>query len=134
MSERMRGYRMSVGAAVGLALLLAGPAAATSGFGCYRVNVGPDEPLAIRAGPDRDAATIATYSRDDAPIIALAVPGLRGEGVQPSLFDIWSAEFDVCVPDDLPVGARRCPVTVFDGGGMMTGWLERRFVDFAECP
>lgn len=116
--------------------LLAGTtgASATSGFGCYRVNVGPEDPLVIRDAPRADAAAVATYSWDDGPIIALNAPGLRGEGRQPSLFEVWQAEFDVCTPPSLPVGARWCPVTVFDGDAAHPGWLKRRFVDASECP
>jgi hypothetical protein len=121
-------------AALAVLAALPGEASATSGFGCYRVNVGPNDPLRIRQGPSARSAAIAAYHWDNQPIIALDGGLPRGEGVQPTLFDAWRAEREVCVPSNLPVGARWCPVTVFDGGGSRSGWLKRRFVDFSECP
>lgn len=110
-----------------------GPAAATSGFGCYRVNVGPSDALNVRAEPSGSASVRASVHWGDQPIIALdGVP--RGEGVEPSLFQIHQTELSECVPSTLPLGARWCPVTLFDGGGTTSGWLKRRFVDHSECP
>lgn len=109
-------------------------AAATSGFGCYRVNVGPDDPLAVRSQPSATSERIARVHRDNQPIIALARGLPRGESVQPTLFDVYRAEREVCQPQGRPVGARWCPVSLFDGSGMRSGWLKRRFVDTAECP
>ncbi len=114
--------------------LSAGPGAATSGFGCYRVNAGPSDPLVLRAEPRANSAAIDTLSWNDRPILSLTAPSLRGEGVQPDLFDVWQAEFEVCVPATLPVGARWCPIMLFDDGGMQSGWIKRRFVDHSECP
>ncbi|WP_157961716.1 hypothetical protein [Acuticoccus kandeliae] len=110
------------------------PAAATSGFGCYRVNVGPGDPLTFRAAPDADSAIVATYSWNDGPIIALSKGLKRGEGVENSLFDVHVAEQSVCVPNNLPVGARWCPVSIFDGDGPKAAWAKRRFLDYSECP
>lgn len=110
-----------------------GEARATSGFGCYRVNVGSDDPLVIRAEPDASAPAVARVSSDDQPIIALA--GLpRGEDFQPSLFDVHQAEMSACQPSSLPLGARWCPVMLVDADGTKSGWLKRRFVDHNECP
>ncbi|MCF3932268.1 hypothetical protein L1787_02410 [Acuticoccus sp. M5D2P5] len=114
-------------------LLGATPAAATSGFGCYRVNVGPSDPLQFRAGPTSESEVVATYDWNDGPIIALSEGLARGEGVENSLFDVYRAEMRVCVPANLPVGARWCPVTIFDGGST-EAWVKRRFVDYSECP
>jgi hypothetical protein len=114
--------------------LLAGEASATSGFGCYRVNVGPNDPLNIRARPSARSPVVASYHWGNQPIIALSGGLARGEAVQPSLFDVHMAEFQVCQPADLPLGARWCPVTIFDGAGSRSGWLKRRFVDHSECP
>lgn len=112
----------------------AGSASATSGFGCYRVNVGPEDPLRIRARPSASAPAVAGYHSGNQPIIALSAGVPRGEGVQPTLFDVHMAEFEVCVPRTLPLGARWCPVTVYDGDTTRSGWLKRRFVDHSECP
>jgi len=121
-------------AAAFLLPLLTEAAFATSGWGCYRVNVGPRDALNIRTGPSARSTAFATYHWSDQPIIALSGGLTRGEGVQPDLFDVHRAEFEVCVPGNLPIGARWCPVTIFDGGGSRSGWLKRRFVDHSECP
>lgn len=116
-------------------LLLAGLSAAeaTSGFGCYRVNVGPSNPLNIREAPSSRSAVVASFSWADQPIIAL--DGVRrGEGIEPTLFDVHTTELAECLPATLPLGARWCPVTVFDEYGATPGWLKRRFVDHVECP
>lgn len=114
-------------------LLFAAPAAATSGFGCYRVNVGPDDPLSVRSEPSADSPVIVRLDWSDQPIIAL--DGLpRGENVQPSLFDVHTAEMENCVPASLPLGARWCPVSLFGAGPADHGWIKRRFVDHSECP
>lgn len=115
------------------ALVACGPAYATSGFGCYRVNVGPDDPLVVRMEPSANSAAVVRLDWSDQPIIAL--DGLaRGEGVQPTLFDVHQAEFESCVPDSLPLGARWCPVSLFGAGPAESGWIKRRFVDHSECP
>ncbi|MEO1104891.1 MAG: hypothetical protein AAFW98_14380, partial [Pseudomonadota bacterium] len=106
---------------------------ATSGFGCYRVNVGPSDPLAIRAKPSASAQQLGAADWANAGIIALR--GLpRGEDVQPSLFEVHNSEFSLCTPTELPLGARWCPVSVFDGDQQIDGWIKRRFVDHSECP
>lgn len=119
--------------ALALAMLSANPAAATSGWGCYVVNVGPSNPLHVRAEPSATATVVMAIHTGNQPIVALnGVP--RGEEIQPSLFDVHSTESDVCVPANLPRGARWCPVSLFDGSGPKEGWLKRRFVDHSECP
>lgn len=117
-----------------VALVLApGSAAATSGWGCYRVNVGPNNPLNVRAAATASSAVVRSVSWADQPIIALR--GLaRGESVQPDLFDVHQAEMSTCQPSGLPLGARWCPVSIFAGGGSADGWVKRRFVDHSECP
>ena len=117
-----------------LAALAASPAAATSGFGCYRVNVSAADALNIRAEPSGSAPIVATAHAADQPMIIALAGGPRGEGVQPSLFEIHQAEYAVCTPRNLPLGARWCPVSLFDGSGAKQGWLKRRFVDHSECP
>jgi len=121
-------------AAAAAAGLFASQAAATTGFGCYRVNVGPNDPLQVRAAPRASAAPVASYHWGNQPIIALDAGLPRGEDVQPTLLDQYGAEFDVCVPNKRPIGARWCPVTIYDGGTSRSGWIKRRFVDFSECP
>lgn len=121
-------------AAVALLLTLTTGAQATSGFGCYRVNVGPADPLNVRSGPSASDAVVATISSADQPIIALSEGLERGENIQPSLFDVHQAEFMACRPSSLPLGARWCPVSLFDGSGPKHGWVKRRFVDHSECP
>lgn len=121
-------------AAAAAFVMLAGPAAATSGFGCYRVNTGPSDPLVVRSDPTANATAVDSSSWTYEGVMSLTAPTLRGEGVQPDLFDVWQAEFEVCLPRTLPVGARWCPVMLFDDGGMTSGWIKRRFVDHSECP
>lgn len=122
--------------AAALASVPAVPAAATTGFGCYRANVPPSDALAVRAAPGADAAVLARLDWESGAIVALRAPALRrGEDApQPSLLDVHVAEAEVCVPPDRPRGARWCPVAVFDGDGTTEGWIKRRFVDHAECP
>jgi hypothetical protein len=129
-----RAAALSIAAAAFATVAAAGPAAATSGFGCYRVNTGPADPLAVRSEPREKAAAVATLSWEDQPILALEAASLRGEGKQPSLFEVWQAEFEVCTPGNLPVGARWCPVMLFSGDEVVRGWAKRRFLDHSECP
>lgn len=123
-----------------VAVLFALPldAHATSGFGCYRPNVGANDPLVILAEPSARSTNPGTVDSRSGEIISL--DGLpRGEDLQPSLWDVHQAEYAVCLPNDRPLGARWCPVSVFgDIGqgdtGQVTGWIKRRFVDHSECP
>ena len=118
-------------AALALCLAATGPVLATTGFGCYRVNVGPDDPLVVRMEPDANAPAVITMDWSDQPIIALdGVP----RGRELSLFDVHLAEFENCVPASLPLGARWCPVSVYAGNSDDSGWIKRRFVDHSECP
>lgn len=121
-------------ALVAVALCASAPASATSGFGCYRVNVGPDDPLAVRVEPSASAEVVVRLDWDDQPIIALDGLPRGGEDTQPTLFDVHRAEFANCVPAALPLGARWCPVSLFGAGPADNGWIKRRFVDHNECP
>lgn len=118
-----------------LALLLlvgpiaAAPAAATSGWGCYRVNVGPSDPLNIRSEPNAGSAVVAQVDSAHGSIISLN----GGQGPGASLFDVHRAEFARCLPQGLPLGARYCPVTLY-GETTVSGWAKRRFLDHNECP
>lgn len=116
-----------------LALAVSPSARATSGFGCYRVNVGPGDPLKIRLQPRADAPVVAEVSWQDQPIIAFdALP--RDENSQPTMFDVHRAELAHCTPDTLPLGARWCPVALYGGAQTEHGWVKRRFLDHSECP
>ncbi len=111
--------------------IAAGGAQATSGFGCYRVNVGPDDPLAVRMEPSAKAPLVVEVGWADQPIIALdGVPRER----EPTLLDVHRTEMARCVPQSVPLGARWCPVSLFAGGHSDHGWIKRRFVDHSECP
>ena len=114
-------------------------AGATSGWGCYVPNVVAPETVNVRAGPSAQSAVVVALPALDEPgaefaIVALRADGLRGEAVEPSLFDVHQAEGTVCEPAALPRGARWCPVAVYDEDGAAQGWLKRRFVDHSECP
>ena len=123
---------------VGAALFDAAPAGATSGFGCYRVNLGADDPLHVRAAPRADADSLGAFHSGDQPIIAFrggydAVGGLPPE-TPPELWQVHRAEEAACLPVGSPLGARWCRVALFDGKGMREGWAKRRFLDHSECP
>lgn len=106
---------------------------ATSGYGCYRVNTPPSDPLNIRAQPSARSSVVAVANSANAPIIALLGVG-RGEGIEPTLDDVRTTESAVCTPHNVALGSRWCPVAVYAGGGSVEGWLKRRFVDYSECP
>lgn len=116
-----------------LVVVLATPAGATTGFGCYRANVGPDDPLNVRAEASAASPVVGTVSHASASIIALR--GLtRGENTDITLYDVHRAETSLCRPASLPLGARWCPVALYGGGGTQEGWIKRRFLDHSECP
>ncbi|RAH99403.1 hypothetical protein DLJ53_23030 [Acuticoccus sediminis] len=124
---------MRITAAIVLALggaVIASPAAATSGWGCYRPNVGPSDPLNVRASPTSSSAVVTAVDWNGEYIIALDAPNLANA----DLFQVHQAEFSVCTPSNLPLGARWCPVKLFGGDTTLAGWLKRRFVDHNECP
>lgn len=124
----MRVVGLAVAVWVGVA---AGGAQATSGFGCYRVNVGPGDPLAVRMEPSAKSPLVVEVDWANQPIIALdGAP----RGQDPSLFDVHRTEMETCVPQSVPLGARWCPVSLFAGGQSDHGWIKRRFVDHSECP
>ena len=120
---------MPIFVAVMLSLLFAGPASATSGWGCYRPNVDQSDPLNVRAAPSASAAVVASLHADSPFIVALDAPGLA----QAELHQVHWAELDVCTPSRLPLGARWCPVTLY-GPSTASGWVKRRWLDHSECP
>ncbi|MBJ3775384.1 hypothetical protein [Acuticoccus mangrovi] len=129
--------RLSIALAASLLALgfTVAPAAATSGFGCYAINLPQKRALDVRAKPRGKAEIVGSYKADNQPVIAFSGKSLsRGEGSSPELVDVWKAEFQDCMPKKRPVGARFCPVTVYDGDKKVSGWITRRLVDYAECP
>jgi hypothetical protein len=117
------------GAALGLAL--AGPAQATSGWGCFRVvGVESSDVLNIRYAPSASAAIVGTISPTDHGIIALNDRG----GVLDTLADAIAAEQKRCVPAGRALSSRWCSITHFTGGGTSIGWVSRRFLERSECP
>ena len=118
-------------ALVSLAAAFATPAAATSGWGCYVVNVPPSNALNVRAAPSASAAVLDSISWAGHGIIAL------DPGVEPNadLFAVYQKEFEVCVPNTIRLGARWCPVSIYEGAGApLSGWVKRRYLDYSECP
>ena len=114
-----------------LAAAFATPAAATSGWGCYLVNVPPSNALNMRSGPSASAAVVDAMSWSGHGIIALD-PGV---GPNSDLFEVHQKEMEVCVPATIRLGARWCPVTIYEGAGApLSGWVKRRYLDYSECP
>lgn len=119
-----------IAAALILSWMAVAPAAATSGWGCYRPNVGPSDPLNVRAQPSASSAIVADLDSSTPYIIAYDAPGLA----QAELFEVHRAEQRDCTPANLPLGARWCPVQLYGGEQTLAGWVKRRFVDHSECP
>ncbi|UOM33466.1 hypothetical protein [Acuticoccus sp. I52.16.1] len=115
---------------IAVALIGVSPAAATSGWGCYRANAGPGDPLNVRAEPSSAAPVVATIDWDSPYIIAIDAQGLA----QADLFEVHREELATCTPGDVPLGARWCPVRLYGGDQTIAGWLKRRWVDHSECP
>ena len=111
-------------------LFTALPANATSGWGCYRANVGPSDPLKVREGPSANTPALTSIHWNSSPIVALAAKGPPPD----TLFEAHQREFATCTPSNLPLGARWCPVSLFDGDSVITGYVKRRFLDHSECP
>lgn len=112
-----------------LALVGAGPAAATTGWGCYRVNTGPSDPLNVRGAPEPGSPVVTQIDSSRQPIISLNA----GQGPGADLAEVHRAELARCLPERLPLGARYCPVTLY-GESTHSGWAKRRFLDHSECP
>ena len=119
-----------LGLAIALSLLAAAPASATTGWGCHQINSGASDPLNIRDAPSSSGSVVGRYHAGNQPIIALDAPELG----QATLADVHFAETRHCEPMSGPLGARWCPVNMFDGSGYQSGWVKRRWVDHAECP
>jgi hypothetical protein len=114
-----------------LGLAVAEPAAATSGWGCFRVvNVESWDVLNMRFEPSASGALVGTIDPQNHGIIALNERG----GVLDTQAEAVAAEEARCVPAGAPIAARWCSVTHFTGGGTAIGWVKRSFLERSECP
>ncbi len=112
-------------------LVAAGPAAATSGWGCFRVvNVESWDVLNMRFEPSASSPIVGTIDPQNHGIIALNNRG----GQLDTVADAMEAEARACVPGDRPIASRWCSVTHFTGGGTSIGWVSRRYLERLECP
>jgi hypothetical protein len=107
--------------ALAFGLALTSGASATTGTGCWTVvNVPSGDVLNLRAEASARSAILLRLSPSRYYIIAGGPSRSAAEGR--------------CIPQSRPVGSRWCPVTVFDEGDAVRGWLKRRFIAPAECP
>ena len=96
-------------------LLLSSPAAATSGPGCFRVaNVASNDVLNVRAEPSASARVVTTLLPENDPGIIVST----GE----------------CEPPDAALESRWCPVKIYSGDKIMTGWAKHAYLLPSECP
>jgi hypothetical protein len=97
-----------------IALLLATPAFATSGPGCFQVgNLPPSEPLMLRAGPSAKSE-----------IVGQMLTGKHG----------IIAENGACRPYGVRPSKQWCPVKVFDGDKVEQGWARLAYLLSSHCP
>ena len=97
-----------------LTVMTAGPAAATSGPGCFSViNVESWDVLNVRAGPSARAPIVGTIPPHQHGIISQSGP---------------------CVPPHKPLPSRWCPITHFTGSGSAKGFVKRRYLAAGDCP
>lgn len=102
-------------AVLGLAALLASDSAsATSGPGCFVVvNVPNWDVLNVRSGPS---------ARNH--IVDALPPGRHG----------IISQSGPCVPNNISLGSRWCPITHYNGDVVRSGWIKRRYVSPSQCP
>ena len=113
------------------ALMSAGPAAATSGWGCFRVvNVESWDVLNMRFGPSASTTIVGTIAPQDHGIIALN----SRTGILDNVNDAIALEAQTCVPAERALTSRWCHVTHYTGGGTTIGWVSRRYLERVECP
>jgi hypothetical protein len=124
-----------------IGLVAAGPASATSGWGCFRVvNVDPSDVLNMRFEPSSSAPIVGTIAPQQHGIIALnrpmpeTPPDDEMANVLDSEGEAIAVEEEQCVPGDRPLESRWCPVTHYTGAGTSIGWVSRRFLARSECP
>ncbi len=103
-----------LGAAAALIAFAALPASATSGPGCFRVGNLPDEePLMLRAGPSVGAEIVGKMFIGKHGIIA---------------------ENGACRPFAVRASKQWCPVKVFDGDKVESGWARLAYLLPSHCP
>ena len=103
----MNRFAKKVTIAAVLASLLAAPAAATTGPGCYRVvNVPASDVLNVRKWPSPRSAIVMALSSETYAIVSGRAVCRSG----------W------------------CPVSVSDEHGTSRGWINRRYLAPSECP
>ena len=117
-----RGRRRAVAfGAAATFVLLAAPAPATTGSGCWVVvNVPPGDVLNLRER--RDARS---------PVVGVLVPNRHG--IVSGGWDRADAEAR-CLPRSRASPSRWCPVTVYDGDRVERGFAKRRFLSPVDCP
>lgn len=106
--------RIITGFILGAVLLMPSQSYATSGPGCFRVvNVANWDVLNMRSGPS--AAN---------PITDRLPPGRHG----------IISQSGPCIPYNVSLPSRWCPVSHYSGNGTTSGWVKRRFVAPSQCP
>lgn len=92
----------------------AAPALATSGPGCFRVgNLPEEEPLMLRSGPSVGAEIVGKMFIGKHGIIA---------------------ENGACRPFAVRPSKQWCPVKVFDGDKVESGWARLAYLLPSHCP
>lgn len=90
------------------------PALATSGPGCFQVGGLPaSEPLNLRMKPSAKARVIGRLYVGRHGIIAENGP---------------------CKPSNRPPSKQWCPVKIYDGDTIASGWLKMAFLRNSDCP
>ncbi len=91
-----------------------GNAFATSGPGCFVVvNVPNWDVLNVRSGPSAGN-----------PIVDYLPPGRHG----------IVSQSGPCIPYNIALPSRWCPVTHYNGDRTTSGWVKRRYVAPNQCP
>jgi len=94
--------------------LLAAPASATSGPGCFRVvNVESWDVLNVRALPSASERIVARIPPEGHGIIAQEAR---------------------CLPLDVPLPSRWCQIGYYDGDLTAYGFVKRRYLQPSDCP
>lgn len=94
--------------------IAAAPAQATSGPGCFQVGgLPPSEPLNLRSKPSAKARVIGRLYVGRHGIIAENGP---------------------CKPSNRPPSKQWCPVKIYDGDTIASGWLKMAYLRNSDCP
>lgn len=109
------GFGLAAAAALAFgAGLLAAPASATSGPGCFRVvNVESWDALNVRALPSASERILARIPPEGHGIIAQEAR---------------------CLPLDRPLPQRWCQIGYYDGDLTVYGFVKRRYLQPSDCP